>query len=223
MTIEENWIDLQAADGHRFKAWRAAPAAAPKGRVVVLQELFGVNPHIRAVTAACARAGYAAVAPALVDRAERDVSLGYDKPALAHGMQLRSALSLDDVLRDVDAALRFGANSGAAVVLGFCWGGTLAWLAASRLPVRAAVAYYGGQIGDHLDQPPRAPVMAHFGRQDHTIPLAVPEALLRDHPAVLTHLYPAGHGFNCDARPAHDPASAQLAWRRTLGFLDAVL
>lgn len=232
MTIEENWMDLQAADGHRFKAWRAAPAAPAvpsvpsKGRVVVLQELFGVNPHMRSVTAACARAGYAAITPALFDRVERDVSLAYDKAALDHGLKLRSALPLAEVMLDVevdvDAALRFAGAPGTAIVLGFCRGGTLAWLAASRLPVRAAVAYYGGQIGDHLDQSPRAPVMAHFGRHDHSIPPAVPEALLRDHPTVLTHLYAAGHCFNCGERSSHDPASAGLAWRRTLAFFDAV-
>ena len=220
--IAEGWVELQAADGHRLKAWAAPPAASPKGRVVVLQELFGVNAHMRSVTAACARAGYAALAPALFDRVERDVSLGYDKAALDHGLALRNALPPDRVLLDVDAALHLDGAPGTAIVLGFCWGGTLAWLAASRLPVRAAGAYYGGQIGDPLDQRPRAPVLAHFGRHDHSIPLAVPDALMRDHPTVLTHLYAAGHGFNGGERSSHDPASAELAWRRTLSFLDAV-
>ena len=214
------WIELQADDGHKFAAYEVQPAGQARGTVLVLQEIFGVNRHIQDVAQRLAQAGWHALAPALFDRVRRDVTLAYDGEGIAAGKTLLAAVPLETALRDVAAAREHA--HGPVVALGFCWGGSLAWLAGSRLPVAGVVAYYGGQIGSLLDQPPRVPALTHFGEQDASIPLEVPRAIRRDQPQVVTHVYPAGHGFNCDERGSHDAACARRAWERTVGFLAAV-
>lgn len=216
------WTHLTASDGHRLTAYEARPVGPEKGRLLIVQEIFGINSHIRRVCDGYAADGYRTLAPALFDRAQRGVELPYDEAGVQRGRELMGAVSVDDALTDVAAGLAHLGGAEGAAIAGYCWGGTIAWAAASRLPVRAAVAYYGGGIGNRLDEAPRAPVLLHFGETDHAIPLTVAEAVRQRHPAAITHLYPAGHGFNCDERASYDAASAALAKRRTLGLLQAV-
>ncbi len=217
---DSGWLDIAAADGHRFRAYRA-PATGPEiGRLIVAPEIFGINHHIRAVCDGFAADGYTVIAPDLFERAERAVELPYDEAGIKRGIALKGQITDEAALADLTATLdRIG---GDAALVGYCWGGSLAWAAASRLPLRAAIGYYGGAIGAHLDETPRVPTLLHFGEQDHAIPLAVAEGVTARHPSVPVHLYPAGHGFNCDERGSFHQPSAQLARLRTLGFLRAV-
>jgi len=213
---------LQAADGHRLAAYRAVPAGKPRGALVVVQEIFGVNSHIRAVADGYAADGWLAIAPAMFDRVERGIELGYTPADIERGRELKGGCSNDPALLDIAAAVDTVRSAGKVAVIGYCWGGTLAWLAACRQPgLSAAVSYYGGGIGELIDLTPRCPVLAHFGERDASIPLTVPEALRKAHPEVEIHIYPAGHGFNCDQRGSFDAPSAKLARERSLAFLNA--
>lgn len=214
-------ITLRADDGHELAGYLARPAGEPRGAVVVVQEIFGVNRHIRNVCDRYAAAGWTALAPALFDRVERGVELAYDPPGIERGKEIMGQIAMDTALADVGAALAHLGAPGSAAVVGFCWGGSLAWLAAARLPVRAAVGYYGGQIGRHVGLAPQAPVLLHFGEKDTAIPLSVAEDVRAAHPAVMVHLYPAGHGFGCDERASFDAACTERAWARTQGLLAA--
>jgi carboxymethylenebutenolidase len=218
-------IDLIAADGHRLAANVAAPAGKPRGAIVLLQEIFGVNAHIRALADGFAAEGFLVVAPALFDRIERSVEFGYAPDDVQRGRALKDACPPQLALLDVQAAItqaraRLGVN-GRVGIVGYCWGGLLSWLAACELEtLSASVSYYGGGIPEHAARAPRCPVLAHFGERDAHIPLDGVEALRRAHPfGVTVHLYPAGHGFNCDQRASYDAASATLARQRTLAFL----
>ncbi|MBP2231721.1 carboxymethylenebutenolidase [Azospirillum agricola] len=218
--IDGGWVELPAGDGHRFRAYRAAARGEEIGRLIVAPEIFGINRHIRSVCDGFAAEGYTVIAPDLFERAERAVELPYDEAGIQRGIALKGRVSTEDALKDVQAALeRLG---GDAALVGYCWGGSLAWAAASRLPLRAAVGYYGGDIGKRLDETPRVPTLLHFGERDHAIPPEVAAGVTARHPAVPVHLYPAGHGFNCDERGSFHPRSAALARLRTLGFLRAV-
>jgi carboxymethylenebutenolidase len=213
---------LKAADGHEFDAYVAEPAAPAKAGVVIIQEIFGVNGHIRSVADDYASQGYWAIAPALFDRVERNLQLGYGPEDRKKGMQAASQISLETALKDVEAALehaagKFGKKK--VAVIGYCWGGTLAWLAATRLEPGAAVGYYGGQIAKHAAEKPRCPVMLHFGEKDAHIPISKIETIRRHHPDLPIFLYDAGHGFNCDQRESYEAQSAALARKRTLEFL----
>ncbi len=218
------FIDLQAADGLRFPAYVAQPAGQPRGAVVVLQEIFGVNPHIRAVADGYAAAGYLAVAPSTFHRIKPGVELGYQPDDMKAGMELKAAveaLPAPGVLQDIQAAIGHAAQAGKVGVVGYCWGGLLTWRTACMLQgVSAAAAYYGGGITTEAEiaRTPRCPVLAHFGEQDHWIPLDGVEAFKRAHPEVEAHIYAANHGFNCDHRGSYDATSAQLARERTLAF-----
>ena len=143
-------IELTAADGHRLDAYRAEPGSEPRGGIVVLQEIFGVTRHIRAVADQYAAAGFVAVAPAVFDRVERKVDVPYTD--MARGMAYMNALKLDLVMLDVGAAVAEAAKAGKVGVVGFCWGGTIAYLAAARLPIAAAVSYYGGGTAIFLSE-----------------------------------------------------------------------
>lgn len=218
------FIDLQAADGLRFPAYVAQPAGQPRGGVVVLQEIFGVNSHIRAVADGYAAAGYLAVAPSTFHRIKPGVELGYQPDDMKAGMELKAAveaLPAPGVLQDIQAAVGHAAQAGKVGVVGYCWGGLLTWRTACLLQgVSAAVPYYGGGITTEAEvaRTPRCPVLAHFGEQDHWIPLDGVEAFKRAHPEVEAHIYAANHGFNCDHRGSHDATSARLARERTLAF-----
>jgi carboxymethylenebutenolidase len=210
-------VELTAADGHRLGAYLAEPAARPRGGIVIIQEIFGVTRHIRAVTDQYAAAGYLAVAPAFFDRVERGVDLPYTESA--KGFTYVKALSDEKVLLDVQAAAARTAAAGKVGVVGFCWGGTVAYLAAARLPLDAAVAYYGGGITRYTGEKPRAPVMFHFGAKDEHIPQSTVAEIKAAYPQGIYYSYPAGHGFNCTDRASFDPDSAALALERSLEFL----
>ena len=213
-------VTLTSADGSRLGAYVARPEGNARGALVVVQEIFGVNAHIRSVCDGFARNGYVAIAPALFDRYERDVDLGYDEAGIARGRALRGQADTATALADVDAARAFVASEGRVGVIGYCWGGLLAWLAACRSDGwAAAVVYYGGGIGEVLDETPRCPVLGHFGERDKMIPLAWIARWRTLHPAHPVHTYAADHGFNCDARASYDADAAKLARERTLAFL----
>ena len=213
-------IELTAADGFRLSAWRAEPASEPLGAVVVAQEIFGVNSHIRNVCDGFAADGYLAIAPALFDRYERGVDIGYTPPDVAKGRELKSQAQIEPALLDIDAARAAVASAGKVAVIGYCWGGFVAWMAAARVPGFAcAVPYYGGGILDAAAEQPRCPVMAHFGERDSGIPVAGVRQLMARHPDAQIFIYDADHGFNCDQRAAYNPAAAKIARERTLDFL----
>lgn len=214
-------IRLHATDSHQFGAYEARPDGKARGGLVVVQEIFGVNPHIRHVADGYATDGYDVIAPAIFDRAAPDVELGYDQADRERGIALRQKLSVDQMLLDVAAAGERAAGAGKVGVVGYCLGGSLAWLAATRLAGFAcAVAYYGGMIPQFAGEKPAIPVLMHFGENDPSIPA---EAVAKVRAAVPTSVeiftYPAGHAFNRDGTPAFDAESAKLARERTLGFL----
>ena len=212
-------IQLTAADGHVLDAYEAGPADAAAG-IVVIQEIFGVNAHIRDVTDRYGALGFRAIAPALFDRLERGVELGYTADTVPQGRAMRAAIDWDDTVRDVGAAVEYLSGNGPVGVVGYCYGGSLAWLAANALPVAAAVGYYGGQITQFLDRAPEAPVLLLFGEVDYMIPLSDVDEIAKAHPTVPVHVYPgADHGFNCDARDSYHPTAAAQALERTLAFL----
>lgn len=212
-------ITLQAEDGHELSAYWVEPEAAPRGGVVVIQEIFGINGHIRDVCQRIADAGYIAIAPALFDREAPGTELGYDAPGIARGKALKDSLSWDEAVLDIKAAAQQLKHEGAGKcgVVGFCWGGTLAWLAACRVSdVDCAVGYYGAQIVNYLDETPRCPAMLHFGERDSSIPAEDVAQIQATHKDIPVLTYGAGHGFNCDRRDDFHQASADLAWRRTM-------
>ena len=212
-------VTLQCSDGVSIGAWRASPTAAPRGGVVVLQEIFGVNAHIRSVADRFAAAGYLAVAPALFDRVEPNVELGYDGADRDRAMDIRGRTVVGATMLDIAAAVNAVASAGPVAIVGYCWGGTLAWAAASRSAgIRAAVGYYGGGIISMVNETPRVPAMLHFGAKDKHIPLTDVEKIREAHPAVPIFVYDADHGFNCDARSSFDATAAEVARDRTLAF-----
>jgi len=214
-----DWTRLMARDGHEFNAWLAAPQGAPRGAVVVLQEIFGVNAHVRAVAESFAAAGYLAIAPALFDRIRRDLELGYSPPEIEEGRGTMKQLPQEKVTLDIAACIAVVKHAGRVAAVGYCWGGTQAYLAACNLPVACAVAYYGTNIAANLDHRPVAPVLYHFGERDKSIPPEAIERIRAANPESTYCVYPADHGFNCDHRAAFDADCATLARRRTLDFL----
>ena len=213
------WIKLKASDGFELPAWRATPAGTPKGGIVVIQEIFGVNHHIRAVTDRFAAAGYHAVAPAVFDRVQPGVELGYDPAGIQEGMAIAGKLDREKALLDVAAATCDAASAGKVGIVGFCMGGTFAWVASAQTPgLAAAVGYYGGGVVAAKTLEPKIPTMLHFGEKDDHIPLAGVKEVGELHRDVQIYLYPAGHGFHCDERASYDADSAKLAWQRTLEF-----
>ncbi len=214
------FIELTASDGVRLSAWRADPAGQPRGTIVVAQEIFGVNSHIRSVCDGFAADGYVAIAPALFDRYEPGVDIGYTPSDVAKGRELKGRAALDPALQDIAAARDAVGGTAKVAVIGYCWGGYVAWMSATRLPGFAcAVAYYGGGILDAAAEKPRCPVMAHFGERDAGIPVAGVRELMKTHPDAQIFIYDADHGFNCDQRAAYEPAAAKLARERTIDFL----
>ena len=211
---------LRAIDGFAFGLYEAMPAKRPRGGIVVIQEIFGVNAHIRNVCDGYAAAGYAAIAPQIFDRAERNVELGYEQQDMGRGIELaRGKLKMEQTLQDLQAAVEDARRFGKVGVVGYCFGGLLAWLAASDLTgVDAAVAYYGGGVASQLDRHPRCPVLMHFGAKDAHIPLTDVDKVRKAHPEVTVHVYDADHGFNCDHRGSYDAAAAKLALSRSLEF-----
>ena len=210
------WIDLHTAHGD-IAAWRAEPAGEPRGAIVVIQEIFGVNAHIRSVAEDFASQGYMTLAPALFDVLERGVELGYDEEGIARGRDLITRLGLDKALELVDAAASSLAGIGPVGTVGYCWGGTVALLAALRLGLPSA-SYYGARDVPFMGETPKAPLIFHFGEHDKSIPPEMVQQHRDAWPRVPVHTYPADHGFNCDARASYDATSAKLARERTLAF-----
>lgn len=215
------WVHLRASDGNELSAYVATPESEPIGGLVVIQELFGVNRHIRSVTDGFARDGFLAVAPALFDRIEKNVELGYEGEDMQRARSFIPKLDIEKAVLDTQAAIEYAMKStGKKVgVIGYCLGGTVAWLASTRLNVAAAVGYYGGNISKFADETLHAPVMLHFGRQDTHIPPEEVAKVQNAHPEVSVFWYDAGHGFNCNDRASYSPEAAQQARERSLAFL----
>jgi carboxymethylenebutenolidase len=204
-----------------LSAWVAKPEGEPIAGLVVVQEIFGVNAHIRSVAEGWARDGFLAIAPALFDRIEPGVDLTYDGADMQRAMSLIPKLDVEKSLLDTKAAMEYAASATGkkVAVIGYCFGGTIAWLAATRLGAAAAVGYYGGRIANYAAENPACPVMLHFGRQDAHIPAEEVAKVQSAHPEVEIYWYDAGHGFNCDARASYNAAAASEARQRSLGFL----
>jgi carboxymethylenebutenolidase len=212
-------IELTASDGHTLSAYQADPAGKPRGAIVVVQEIFGVNSHIKSVVDGYAADGYVAIAPALFDRVQRNVDLGYTPEDIAAGRDLKGKAETDSAMKDVEAAVRMAAHAGKIGIVGYCWGGFVSWMASARVPgLACAVAYYGGGIPDHADIKAACPVMAHFGERDSMIPVDAVRKIAAAHPEHQVFIYAADHGFNCDQRGSYDAPSAKLARSRSLEF-----
>src|SRR5580658_675927 len=214
-------VTLKASDGHELNAYVARPAGEPIGGLVVVQEIFGVNAHIRSVADGYAADGFLAVAPALFDRIERGVELGYEGADMQRARSFLPKLDVEKSLADAEAALSFAKAETAkkAAVVGFCYGGTIAWLAAARLHPAAAVGYYGGRVSNYADENLSAPVMLHFGKKDAHIPAEEVETIQAAHPEVEIYWYNAGHGFNRDVGTSYNESAAREARERSLTFL----
>jgi carboxymethylenebutenolidase len=215
-------VKLQASDGHRLDAYVAELDGEPRGALVIVQEIFGVNQHMRSVADRFAQEGFYAVVPALFDRVEPNVELTDAGDGMEKGVGLAQKINISDAVKDVDAALQYAASQTGkpAGVVGYCYGGTLAWLSATRLSPAAAVGYYGGQIARFAQEIPRVPVMLHFGKQDGHIPQADVEKLHAAHPEVEICWYDAGHAFNNDTRASYNAEAAKEAMARTLAFFN---
>ncbi len=213
-----DWIKARAADGHEMSMYQALPERRPRGGLVVVQEIFGVTSHIRDVVEGYAADGYHALAPAFFDRVKPAVELDYAD--LAGGRDLVSRLDWTQTLLDLEAAVTALAPAGRVGVVGYCWGGAVAYLAACRSPIAAAVSYYGARIPQFLPEHPLCPVLYHFGARDSMLPPATIDAIRQADPRGTIHVYEdAGHGFNCTDRADYAPEAAALARERTLGFL----
>ncbi|MBT4938277.1 MAG: dienelactone hydrolase family protein [Rhodospirillaceae bacterium] len=215
-------ITLTASDGHVFGAYRCEPEGAALGGVVVIQEIFGVNDHIRDVTERYAELGWLAVAPALYDRWQPGFTAGYTPDDIAVGRELkdRANAELDNVILDVEAARANAAQAGKVGITGFCWGGVVTWVAACRLEFSAASCYYGAGILGHAEAQANCPTLMHFGEKDASIPMADVEAIAAAQPNVGMHTYDADHGFHCDQRGQFNPRAANIAGMRTGRLFD---
>ena len=211
---------VTAADGHELDAYAAQPPGDTRGLVVVVQEIFGVNDHIRSVVDRYAELGYMAVAPSLFDRVQKNVELNYDEEGIEVGRRIAfDDLSMDEVMTDIEATIGHYPQPGGVGIVGYCWGGSICYVAAARLSdkISAASGYYGGQIMPHIEEEPKAPLMLHFGAEDAGIPLENVHSIAQRWPQIDVHIYEeAGHGFNCDARGSYEESSAALALERTL-------
>jgi carboxymethylenebutenolidase len=212
-------IELTASDGHKLAAYRAEPAGKPRGGIVVIQEIFGVNSHVKSVADGFAEDGYLAIAPAMFDRMQRNFDVGYTPEDIAKGRELRPKITLDMAMKDAQAAVDEAKKAGKVGIVGYCWGGFVAWMASAKVNgISCAVPYYGGGILDNADIEPRVPVMGHFGEKDSMIPADGVRKLAEKHKKQQIFIYPADHGFNCDQRGSYHAPSAKQARERTLEF-----
>jgi carboxymethylenebutenolidase len=213
-------IKLTASDGFQFGCYRAGPAGVPKGAIVVIQEIFGVNHHIRSICDRLANEGYASLAPAIFDRIEPNFQSGYSPDEIQNALKFVGNPDWAAYLRDAQAAIDAAKPAGPVGIIGFCLGGVIAYVAASRLTgLSAAVGYYGGGIVHFADEKPKVPTQLHFGEKDAHIPLTDVETIKAKQPGVEVFTYPgADHGFHCDERASYDKASSYIAWPRSLEF-----
>lgn len=211
-------LSLTASDGHVLGAYRADPSGDPRGAIVAIQEIFGVNPHIRSICDRLADSGYVAIAPALFDRTERDFQSGYSPDEVEHARTFIADADWDAMMRDTEAARLAVADVGKVGIVGFCMGGTIAFLGATRLAgISAASGFYGGRIQAFADEKPACPTHLHYGSEDHGIPMDNVDSVRQRRPDCEIFLYQgAGHGFHCDARPSFDADASKVAWARTL-------
>ena len=213
-------IELTSSDGFKLGAYRADPSGKPKGGIVLVQEIFGVNKHIKAVADGYAADGYAVIAPAYFDRVQKNFDVGYAQPDMEQARAIPPKMDWGKVAADTAAAVSELKGAGKVAVIGYCWGGTVAWLSACKVDgVAAAISYYGGGIPNMVNDKPRVPMMCHWGEKDHAIPMDAVKKVEAAHPEVQSFVYPAGHGFNCDERGSFDAPSAKQARERTLEFL----
>ncbi|MDA0239318.1 MAG: dienelactone hydrolase family protein [Proteobacteria bacterium] len=212
-------IRLTASDGHEFGAYRAEAQGTPKGAVVLIQEIFGVNQHIRALVDEYAGNGYTTIAPQLYDRTAPDIELGYDEEGRQAGMKGREGITPEMWSADLAAARASVASAGKIGIVGYCYGGTVSWFGAQDGGFDAAVCYYGGGIADMLDKPAKCPVMMHFGAEDQGIPMEKVDAIKAADTGADIHVYDgAGHGFVCDERPSFSEEATNTSRSRTLDF-----
>ncbi len=214
------FIELKAADGHKLAAYVATPAGKPRGGVIVIPEIFGVNSHIQQTTDSFAADGYLAVAPAMFDRAQRNYDTGYSQPEIQAGVAIMQKLDWGKSMLDVQAAIAEAAKGGKVGIVGYCYGGTVSWMAAARVSgLACAVPYYGGGMHGLIGERPKIPVMCNFGEADQSPTLAQAKEIAAAHPEITAHFYPgAGHGFNCDQRGSWNAEAAKLARSRTIEF-----
>ena len=211
-------LTLTASDGHTLGAYRADPAGAPRGAIVVIQEIFGVNSHIRSICDRLAEIGFVAIAPALFDRSERDFQCGYSPEEIERARGFIADPDWEAFVRDTDAARAAVADVGKVGIVGFCLGGSVAFLGATRIDgFSAASGFYGGKVAAFADETPRCPVQLHFGAEDQGIPMSNVESVRAKRPDCVVYVYEgAGHGFHCDERASFDPDASKTAWARTL-------
>ncbi len=213
-------VSLTSKDGHKLDAYRADPTGKPKGALVVIQEIFGVNRHMRSVCDGYAKDGYLCIAPALFDRVAKGIELGYGPDDMPKARDTRGALKWDDVLADVAAAQDAVKGNGKTGILGYCYGGSVAWLGATRMNFACAVSYYGGNVAEFANEKPKCPVICHIGSEDGSINAEKVAIIKKAQPDVPVYIYQgAGHGFNCDERGSWNEAAAKLARGRALEFL----
>lgn len=213
-------LKLTASDNFQLGAYRADPNGAPKGAVVVIQEIFGVNHHIRAVCDRLADEGYVAIAPSIFDRVEPNFTSGYSPDEIAIARKFVADPDWTAMLRDTQAAIDAVRDVGPVGIIGFCLGGSIAYAAATKLSgLKAAIGYYGSAVVRFADDKPKVPTELHFGEKDAGIPLSDVETIKTKRPDVEVYVYPgAQHGFHCDERASYDKASADIAWPRSMAF-----
>ena len=212
--------ELRSADAFQLGAYEASPIGKPKGAVVVIQEIFGVNAHIREVCDGYAKEGYVALAPQIFDRVDRNIELGYGPDDMTQGIGIaRGKLNMPQTLADLQAAIDDASRHGKVATVGYCFGGLLAWLAACELKgLACAASYYGGGVANEANRKPKCPVIMHFGAKDAHIPVSDVEKVKAAQPGVQVYIYDADHGFNCDHRASYDAKAAAAAKERTLAF-----
>jgi len=214
-------INLTAKDGHKFTGYEAKPSGKARGGLVMVQEIFGVNHHIKAMSDGYAADGYHVIAPGYFDRVGKDIQLGYSEADIQKGREIRGKINWDQILADTQAGIDALKGSGKLGIIGYCFGGSVAWLGATRFKdFAASVCYYGGQIAQFAEEKPNCPVQMHFGETDHAIPLSDLGKIRAAQGAIVElQVYPAGHGFNCDERGSYHAPSAKIARERSLAFL----
>ena len=213
-------IEITAKDNHRFSAYISQPSRKPKAGIVIIQEIFGVNTHIKEVTDLYASKGYLCIAPSLFDRIEKNVTLNYDENGISKGRNLKE-LCDKDALKDIEASISVVSSAGKVAVIGYCWGGSLSWrIGCESSNLSASICYYGGDIPKLKDLEPKCKVLTHFGELDKGIPINDVKIFEETRPDVLTYTYPADHGFNCDHRSQYNKTCANIAFERTLKFLE---
>jgi carboxymethylenebutenolidase len=214
------FIELKAADGHKLAAYVSEPSGKARGGVVVIPEIFGVNSHIQQTTDGFAADGFLAVSPAMFDRVQRNYDTGYSQPEIQAGVAIMQKLDWKQAILDVEAAISEARRAGKVGIVGYCFGGTVSWVAAAQARgLACAVPYYGGGMPGFINEKPKVPTLCHFGEQDQSPTLAQAKEIAARHPEITAHFYAgAGHGFNCDQRGSWNAEAARLARSRTVEF-----